>query len=534
MPKTKTKKAQKFDPKNSKRRNLIISVVAGVLVLIAGYTIAFSSAANCAVSSTLVNPCRPWLGAAANKYPGIADGDYKSQIEAHEKAIGKQVDIAHTYHSVGSNELSTGDKYFASRANTYLFTNWKPADKWATANGSNSSINAGIDKMAASIKSLGSKKIFLTINHEPENDVSGGGQGCSVTYRGSAGTPADYKAMWANVRKRFDAAGVTNVVWVMDYMNYSPWDCLVDDLYPGNNLVDWVMFNAYGYGTGSTSDATANVKRFIDLMAKYQDGAHNFSSKPWGIVEWNVHGMPAATAYKYYDDIKAIANNNTFPNIKAYMVFDSIGPEGNDNRIAYVKPGSAAAQYDATKLSHYKQLATSAAFASGPAVTPTPAPSQPGTSPAPQPGGGSGTPAVQHGLTGAYFGNRNLGGSAKQRTDSTMAFDWGSGSPLFGIPADNFSVRWTGSVVPTTSAKYTFYTQADDGVRLWVNDKKIIDDWNTHGTKERYGAIDLKKGNQYSIKLEYFEANGLSDVKLLWSSSDNKKQVVPTSQLLAN
>jgi hypothetical protein len=527
MPRTKPK-SQKTNIQKTKKRNIIIASISGLLVLVAGYTVAFSSAANCTVSATLVNSCRPWLGAAANKYPGVTDGDYKAQIEAHEKAIGRKVDIAHTYHPVGSNELSTADKYFVNRADTYLFTNWKPAQKWATANGSNANINAGLDKMAASIKSLGNKKIFLTINHEPENDVSGGGQGCSVTYRGSAGTPADYRAMWSNVRKHFDAAGVTNVVWVMDYMNYAAWDCLVDDLYPGNNLVDWVMFNAYGYGTGGASNATTNVKRFIDVMAKNQDSAHDFSAKPWGIVEWNVHDMPAAQANKYYDDIKAMANNNTFPNLKAYMVFDSIGPDGNDNRIAYIKPGSAAAQYDATKLDRYKQLANSAAFKNGPATAPTPAPTQPGSTPT------SPTPSVQHGLTGSYFGNTNFSGSAMQRVDATVAFKWEKGSPLFGIPADNFSVRWTGSVVPTASTNYTFYTQADDGVRLWVNGRKIIDDWNRHATKEHSGKIDLKKGNQYSIKLEYFEASGLSDVKLLWSSSDNKKQVIPTSQLLAN
>ncbi len=46
----------------------------------------------------------------------------------HEQRIGRQADIVHTYHSVGSNTLSADDKFFAGRADTYLFTNWKPTN----------------------------------------------------------------------------------------------------------------------------------------------------------------------------------------------------------------------------------------------------------------------------------------------------------------------------------------------------------------------------------------------------------------------
>src|SRR5207245_8574149 len=107
---------------------------------------------------------------------------------------------------------------------------------WPSANGSNGTVNAGIDTFANSVKAL-NKKVFITIHHEPENDVSGGGSGCSgLVYAGSSGTPYDYRAMWQNVRNRFDNIGATNVVWVMDYMNYPRWACLVNDLYPGYNL----------------------------------------------------------------------------------------------------------------------------------------------------------------------------------------------------------------------------------------------------------------------------------------------------------
>jgi hypothetical protein len=570
-----------------------------LLVLGAGYAVVLTTASSCTVSDKLVNSCRPWLGAAANKYPGVTLGDYKAQILAHEKAIGRQVDVAHTYHPIGSDELSANDKYFISRPGTYLFTNWKPVSKWVSAAGGDATVNASIDKMAASIKSVSPNKIFLTINHEPENDVSGGGQGCTITYKGSAGTPADYRAMWSNIRKRFDAAGAKNVVWVMDYMNYPPWDCLVDDLYPGNHLVDWVMFNAYGSGTGA--DATKNVQHFVDVLKRYQDSTHDFNAKPWGIIEWNVHDTTAETAYKYYDDMKAIANNNTFPKIKAYMVFDSIGPEGNDNRIAY-RNGT----YDAERLEHYKQFAHSSIFArTTPAPSDTERPSTPGnltatvagqqvnlawtastdniavkdyeirrntttigtttatsfsdttvelgktysytviardaagntsstSSPAevvmPQPVSSSDQP----GLAATYFANKDLRGLGTIRTDATVNFSWGTGAPLAGIPNDTFSARWTGRVTAPETTTYTFYTQADDGVRLWVNDTLLIDDWVNHGVTERSGTIALTKGQRYNVRLEYYEASGGASVKLLWKGGQTSKQVIPSTHLVTS
>ena len=62
-------------------------------------------------------------------------------------------------------------------------------------------------------------------------------------------------------------------------------------------------------------------------------------------------------------------------------------------------------------------------------------------------------------------------GPALMRTDSLVNFNWGDGSPGEGVPADGFSVRWTGSVRLPRDGKYTFYTVSDDGIRLWVDDQ---------------------------------------------------------------
>ena len=152
------------------------------------------AASTCTVDAKLVNSCRPWVGAEANGYPGIAS-DHKTQLLAHESRIGHQLDVVHFYSSPGDT-LDTTQKYFINRSGTYLMLNWKPVkgggpgNTWKDADGRNTTVNANIVKMANSIKSVAPKKIFLTVYHEPENDVSPGGSpscGNTVTYKGNMG-----------------------------------------------------------------------------------------------------------------------------------------------------------------------------------------------------------------------------------------------------------------------------------------------------------------------------------------------------------
>ena len=135
------------------------------------------------------------------------------------------------------------------------------------------------------------------------------------------------------------------------------------------------------------------------------------------------------------------------------------------------------------------------------------------------------------GLTGEYFNEANLTNPILTRTDTNIDFDWKKGSPDSAIAKDTFSVRWTGQIEATQDETYTFYTQADDGVRLWVNNQLIIDDWKQHSLSERSGIIDLEAGQFYDIKLEYFENKGDAAVSLLWSSPNQNKEVIPTSFL---
>jgi len=104
------------------------------------------------------------------------------------------------------------------------------------------------------------------------------------------------------------------------------------------------------------------------------------------------------------------------------------------------------------------------------------------------------TSAVLSGLTGEYYDNADLTNLKGTRVDPTVNFNWGSGSPDPSINAESFSVRWTGQVRADASETYTFYTTSNDGVRLWVNNQLVIDNWTSHAATENKGTIALQAG----------------------------------------
>ena len=308
------------------------------------------AASNCPISNILVDACHPWIGAAAMGDPHAAP-NAEAQFLYAEKQIGRTMDIFHDYHSPGNLPLNSTEKYFAERPNTYVYVNWKPASNWADADGGNATVNASIDRAAASIKSVAPHKIFLTVWHEPGNDVSGG-TSCPIK-PGSAGTPAQYRAMWQNVENRFKADGVTNVVWVMNYMGYSKWDCLVPQLWPGNGLIDWVTFDVYSMGDSSTVANT--IGRFYNVLLNDNNSSFNVDAKPWGLAEWgDCTTSDQAHVYQYYQEMKTALDNNTYPRLKMYMVYDS---NGNGAGMGCLTDYSKSGVYDPTEQAYYNKFA---------------------------------------------------------------------------------------------------------------------------------------------------------------------------------
>jgi len=120
------------------------------------------------------------------------------------------------------------------------------------------------------------------------------------------------------------------------------------------------------------------------------------------------------------------------------------------------------------------------------------------------------------GMKGEYFDNMNLAGKpVVTRIDSMIDFTYGRRSPAPGLPEDRFSTRWTGKIIPRDTI-FHIGTSTDDGSRLWVNGKLLIDDWIEHGEKPISAEFTLLPGQEYEIVLEHFDNSLGADARLTW------------------
>jgi len=135
------------------------------------------------------------------------------------------------------------------------------------------------------------------------------------------------------------------------------------------------------------------------------------------------------------------------------------------------------------------------------------------------------------GLHGAYFKapDAEFDSSAVfTRIDSVIQFNWALDAPDNELlEGDFFAIRWTGGLRVLQSGEYTFYTTSDDGVRLWVDDQLVIDQWIPQGPTEHQGRIQLQAGRSAPIKLEYFERQGGAMVELRFQHDKIPKQIIP-------
>jgi len=136
----------------------------------------------------------------------------------------------------------------------------------------------------------------------------------------------------------------------------------------------------------------------------------------------------------------------------------------------------------------------------------------------------------ERGLRGEYFRSADLSGTpALVRTDAQIGFRWDRGSPTDnllargeaapgqGIPSDGFSIRWSGQLLPPATGRYRIEAAADDGFRLYLDGKRVLDHWTTHDRLHGDGVdLDLQAGRAYDLRLEYFDAERDAGVRLGW------------------
>lgn len=123
----------------------------------------------------------------------------------------------------------------------------------------------------------------------------------------------------------------------------------------------------------------------------------------------------------------------------------------------------------------------------------------------------------QHGLKAEYFNNKDLKGDpVLTRVDQQVDFNWGKGSPAPEINGDNFSVRWTGQLTIPDTGTYNFGLTSDDGMRLYIDGKLIVDNWGNHAERTKIGSVKLEAGKRYDVKIEYYDNGSDAVAQLFW------------------
>jgi beta-glucosidase len=122
------------------------------------------------------------------------------------------------------------------------------------------------------------------------------------------------------------------------------------------------------------------------------------------------------------------------------------------------------------------------------------------------------------GLKAEYFNNQELRGEpATVRTDERIDFNWGRYKPTSELNENSFSVRWNGKLTPVESGTYTLGFTADDGARLYLDGKLLVDAWTSNPTKTVTKEVTLEAGRDYDLRMEYFQTNREAVAKLVWS-----------------
>lgn len=134
-------------------------------------------------------------------------------------------------------------------------------------------------------------------------------------------------------------------------------------------------------------------------------------------------------------------------------------------------------------------------------------------------------------LLGEYYSGKEFESIRMRRMDPGVDFDWNAGGPGQAVGGENFSVRWTGQVEAELGGPHVFHTAADDGTRLWVDGRLVIDDWTYHAVVERSATVELEAGRRHDIRLEYFQGGGGAAVRLMWTPPGRAKETIPPSRL---
>ena len=322
------------------RRSKLLKLSSVLTAMLAGAAAALAPTAAradtaCVTGPKLVPSCGVLWGGAAG---GFTSAPRDAALKTWERESGRTATIFHAYHK-GDESFPTRSEIAMTRDAAHprvLLLNWKIAYGSTWARVARGGEDRRIDAFAARAKAYG-QKFFLTLNHEPENDVD--------AWPGSGMQARDFAAMYRHTIERLRANGVTNVVNVLLYMSNEQWmaQSWWPDLYPGDDVVDWIGLDTYANAEpGYHHDLFGGM---LDRGGFYQWATTRHASKPIMVGEWGAYHRthhPVDKSAIFDSVLPALA---THPAIKAIAYFDTKHDDTGDRDISIDSTGRNLAAF---------------------------------------------------------------------------------------------------------------------------------------------------------------------------------------------
>ncbi|AUD03362.1 OmpA family protein [Spirosoma pollinicola] len=130
---------------------------------------------------------------------------------------------------------------------------------------------------------------------------------------------------------------------------------------------------------------------------------------------------------------------------------------------------------------------------------------------------------AQQGLKGEYYVGTNFERKVFTRMDPQLNFNWRGQSPAPGLPESYYSIRWTGKLLAPVSGQYRFYAKVDDGIRVWVGNKLVMNSWQLNDSENYGGNVILEAGKFYDFRVDFFNDLLEGEIFLYWQRPDDRK-----------
>jgi len=299
--------------------------------------------ARCRLDSILRPTCGKVLTGA---YVAPRAGEsWAASVQRYERESSAPAQIVHFYQR-GAELFPTASEVAAldvGGRRRILYSNWKPDVGYTWRQVADGAADASIRAEATYLKRHFRRKMFLSIHHEPENEVNAS--------RGSGYTAADYRAMFRHVEDVFDAEHVTNVVWVMNYMGFQNWvlEPWFDQLWPGRAYVDWIAYDPYltsgiGGQDGGWPRLLDNYYGDTSFKGFFRWIRQHHPLKPVMLGEWGLGEKPGDPGWKARVLRRTAPFVAQHPRLKALVYFDNPQADAAGD-VAIDTSGAALAAY---------------------------------------------------------------------------------------------------------------------------------------------------------------------------------------------